>query len=82
MESIILGSVIVKAYTVLTLLTVGQEIWNYNNPRPFPKKEYILINWDQGDFKKVNNEWVLMTKHRWDKPFKANARKKYYGQNK
>ena len=59
-----------------------EEIWNYNNPRPFPKKEYILINWDQGDFKKVDNEWVLMTKHRWDKPFKANARKRYYEQNR
>ena len=55
-----------------------EEVWNYNNPRPFPKQEYIYINWEQGDFKKENGEWVLMKKHMYDSPKKAKARKNYW----
>ena len=69
-------------FSVMGILTPIEEIWNYNNPRPYPKQDYILINWEKGDFKKVDGEWVLMTKHMHDKPFKAKARRKYYEQNR
>ena len=31
-------------FSVMGILTPIEEIWNYNNPRPYPKQEYILIN--------------------------------------
>ena len=68
-------------YTMV-ILTPIEEIWNYNNPRPYPKEKYILINWTVGDFKEVNGELVLMKNHMHDKPFKAKARKRYWNQFK
>ena len=63
---------------IVLICTPLQEVWNYNNPRPFPKQEYIYINWEDTDFKKVDCEWVLMKKHMYDTPKKAKARKRYW----
>ena len=63
---------------IVLTVTPLQEVWNYNNPRPFPKQEYIYINWEDTDFKKVDGEWVLMKKHMYDTSKKAKARKKYW----
>ena len=68
-------------FCFMGIITPIEEIWNYNNPRPYPHQEYLLINWEVGDFKKVDGKWVLMKKHMHDKPFKAKARKKYYNAN-
>ena len=64
-------------YTMIILHPI-EEIWNYNNPRPFPKKQYILVNWEQTDFIKIDRKYVLMKKHMHDEPLKAKARKRYY----
>ena len=55
-----------------------EEVWNYNNPRPYPMKKYILVNWNKGDFKMVDGELTLMKKHMYDPPIKAKARRKYW----
>jgi len=68
--------------SIVLILTPVEEVWNYNNPRPFPSQEYIYINWDAGDFKKVDGVWVLMKKHMYDTPKKAKARKRYWENQK
>jgi hypothetical protein len=80
MEAFILGSVMVKAYTVLTLLSVGNEVWNYNNPRPFPRGKYYVIQWEAKDFYsyKIKGEWVLRPKRKVDSKCKAKARRKWH----
>ena len=71
--------ILVHLYLGIVLtVTPLQEVWNYNNPRPFPKQEYIYINWEDTDFKKVDGEWVLMKTHMYDPPIKAKARKRYW----
>ena len=64
--------------STMVILTPINEIYNYNNPRPWPKGTCILVNWDKGDFKEVNGELVLMKKHMHDPPLKAKARAKYW----
>ena len=64
-------------YTMLTLHPV-EETWNYYNPRPWPKKQYLLLNWNDGDFIDINGELILMKKHMHDPPIKAKARKRYW----
>ena len=64
--------------STIVILTPINEIYNYNNPRPHPKGEYILVNWDKGDFKIIHGQMQLMTKHMHDEPIKAKARAKYW----
>ena len=64
--------------STMAILMPVDEVWNYNNPRPFPMKEYIVVNWERGDFKKIDGQWVLLKKHMYDPPIKAKARKKYW----
>ena len=64
-------------YTMM-IATPIEESWNYNNPRPYPRKEYILVNWNKGDFKMVDGKLTLLKKHMYDPPIKAKARRKYW----
>ena len=71
-------------YLTLTLFgLVTDEIWNCNNPRPKPNREYLLCNWSRDDFHsfKVNGEkynLILKQFANGDNNFKAKARKKYW----
>ena len=64
--------------STMLVLTPFNEYWNYHNPRPYPRGEYIIVNWDKGDFKTVNGKLVLMKKHMHDEPIKAKARRLYW----
>ena len=46
---IMLG-VIIKAYTIMTFMTIGDEVWNMTHPRPFPNATYMIVNWELRDF--------------------------------
>ena len=76
----IIGSVVIALYTVCTLLTVVDETWNINNPRPNPKKVYYFMQWEKKDFynNKINNEWVLRKYRKTDNNLKRKARNKYW----
>ena len=64
--------------SLILVLHPIDEHWNYNNPRPYPSKQYILVNWTKGDFKMVDGKLTLMKKHMYDPPIKAKARRKYW----
>ena len=56
-----------------------EEIWNYHNPRPWPKKEYRLLNWHVNDFDEVSkHHYVLKKTNICDYPLKAKARELYW----
>ena len=58
---IILG-VIIKAYTIMTFMTVGDEVWNITHPRPFPKATYIAVNWELRDFNLLKDGRCVLKK--------------------
>lgn len=64
--------------TMFTLHPI-EEVWNYLNPRPWPHKEYILVNWHVNDFKEVSkHKYVLLKYNICDYPLKAKARDYYW----
>tara|TARA_R100000742_G_C4168486_1_gene7592 strand:- start:154 stop:396 length:243 start_codon:yes stop_codon:yes gene_type:complete len=71
---------IIKYYIVLTLLSITDEVWNINNPRPYPKKNYNYLQWEKADFysQKINNQWVLRHSRKTDSYIKKQVRKKYW----
>tara|TARA_R100000700_G_C3178959_1_gene155024 strand:- start:3667 stop:3912 length:246 start_codon:yes stop_codon:yes gene_type:complete len=77
----ILPSVLVKAYGVITFIVVVEEVWNINNPRPYPKKDYYMMQWEKKDFysNKINGQWKLRRHRKTDSKLKKNARKRHYG---
>ena len=71
---------IIKFYAIALLLTVSDEIWNINNPRPDPKGKYYWLVWEEKDFYsfKVGNEWVLRKFRKTDSPLKKRIRARYW----
>ena len=71
---------IIELYLICTLLTATDEVWNMRNPRPFPKKQYIYLQWEEKDFYsiKIKNKWVLRKKRKTDSPLKKRLRRKYW----
>ena len=71
---------IIKYYIVLTLLTITDEVWNINNPRPYSFQKYYMLQWEEKDFysQKINGQWVLRKYRKTDSPFKKQVRKKYW----
>ena len=71
---------IITLYAIATFLTVSDEIWNINHPRPNPKQTYYAMQWEKADFysQKINNEWVLRKYRKTDSPTKKEARAKYW----
>ena len=55
----ILLGVVIKAYTIMTFMTIGDEVWNIKHPRPFPKVKYVAVNWELRDFHLRNGECIL-----------------------
>ena len=58
---IILG-IIIKAYTIITFMTIGDEVWNITHPRPFPKATYITVNWELRDFNLLKDGRCVLKK--------------------
>ena len=71
---------IIKYYIVLTLLTITDEVWNINNPRPYSFQKYYMLQWEEKDFysQKINNQWVLRNSRKTDSYIKKQVRKKYW----
>ena len=71
---------IIKLYIVATFLTISDEIWNINNPRPNPKKHYYCLQWEEKDFYsyKIENQSILRKYRKTDSPTKRQAREKYW----
>ena len=71
---------IIKYYIVLTLLTITDEVWNINNPRPYSFQKYYMLQWEEKDFysQKINGQWVLRKYRKTDSPLKKQVRKKYW----
>lgn len=79
MGSMIIWGVVIKAYTVLTFLTMADEVWNIKNPRPYPKATYQLVNWEEKDFIFLKNgSYVLRKKRKVDNETKAQARRSWH----
>ena len=74
----ILFSVLIKAYTIMTFTMPMDEAWNINNPRPFPSQEYYLLQWEEQDFIKMNDgSYKLRPKRKVDSDLKKYARNKH-----
>ena len=70
---------IIKFYFMCTMLTMADEIWNIQHPRPFPKQHYYMLQWEQADFVQLKNgEWALRPKRKVDSKLKKAIREKYY----
>ena len=76
----VIWAVVIKAYTIMTFSIALDEAWNMNNPRPYPKQNYYLMNWEDKDFysNKINNEWVLRKHRKTDSETKLFLRNKYW----
>ena len=72
----VIWAVVIKAYTIMTFLTVGDEIWNIKNPRPYPKTKYAIVNWEVKDFILLKDgSYLLRKKRKVDNKTKAEARR-------
>ena len=71
---------IIKYYIILTALSIVDETWNINNPRPNPKKKYHWLQWEEQDFypKKYKNKYILRKSRKTDTPLKKTIRNKYW----
>tara|TARA_R100001594_G_scaffold24789_1_gene48639 strand:- start:23984 stop:24217 length:234 start_codon:yes stop_codon:yes gene_type:complete len=71
---------IIKYYIIATLLTISDEIWNLNNPRPYSFQKYYLVHWEEKDFysQKINGQWILRKYRKTDTKLKKRLRKKYW----
>ena len=79
----IIGEMLLIGYSFITLSTCADELWNINNPRPFPKAKYHLVVWEEQDFIKMKDgSYVLRPKRKVDNKVKECARKKYYAKKR
>ena len=78
--TMVILEVVIKAYIIMTLLSVSDEIWNITNPRPHPLHSYKFLQWEQKDFytQKINNQWVLRKYRKTDDKIKRHVRNKYW----
>tara|TARA_B100000519_G_scaffold197003_1_gene204177 strand:+ start:567 stop:809 length:243 start_codon:yes stop_codon:yes gene_type:complete len=75
----IIFEIVLKGYIAIALSTGLDELWNINNPRPFPKVEYNLVKWEEKDFIKMKDgSYLLRPKRKIDSKLKAFARSRYY----
>jgi len=75
--------ILVKIYIVFNLIIfLPNEEWNAQNPRPFPRNDYVLINWEKADFYhwEISNEYDLLKYRAEDNKYKAKARRYWHEQ--
>jgi len=65
--------------SLILTLQVVDECWNCNNPRKYPKKKYIVCQWDDKDiFKDNNGNFHPYPEAKEDNYFERKARIKYW----
>ena len=72
---------ILEIYLIFSLLTIPyQEKQNMDNPTPYPKSKYLLVNWDKEDFEQygISKEYILKIECSRDNKYKAKARRQWY----
>jgi hypothetical protein len=75
----ILLGVVIKAYTIMTFLTIVDEAWNMTHPRPFPKVKYMTVNWEVRDFDLFEDgSYILKKVGKKDDINKAEARRLWH----
>ena len=76
----ILCSVIIQAYCIMTFTTIFDETWNLTHPRPFPKQKYYSVKWEEEDFytKKYKGQWILKKYCETDSKTKRIIRENYW----
>jgi hypothetical protein len=75
--------ILVKLYVIVNIIMfLPDEEWNAQNPRPFPKKDYVIMNWEPEDFAhwQISNEYVLLEYRKEDNKYKAKARRYWHEQ--
>ena len=78
MSPLIIFSVMIDAYALMTLTSVVDEVWNCMNPRPFPKEKYAVCQWDESDLKLYKGEWILRPSDMNDNTIEKKVRKVYW----
>ena len=79
MGPMIIWIVAIKAYTIMTFMSVADEAWNMMHPRPEPKAKYLLVNWEKQDFIFLNDgTYILREKRKVDNENKAEARRLWH----
>tara|TARA_Y100000401_G_scaffold108354_1_gene103554 strand:+ start:4159 stop:4401 length:243 start_codon:yes stop_codon:yes gene_type:complete len=74
----IILEIVLKGYVAIALSTGVDELWNINNPRPYPKADYVLVKWEEKDFIKMKDgSYMLRPKRKVDSKLKAIARSRY-----
>lgn len=58
------------------------EYSNAINPKPFPTRKYIVMNWTEDDFTywEISKEYTLLMNKEEDNKYKALARRYFYEQ--
>tara|TARA_R110002020_G_scaffold133393_2_gene297703 strand:+ start:576 stop:830 length:255 start_codon:yes stop_codon:yes gene_type:complete len=78
----ILINAIIIGYYFCTMTTAIDEAWNMTHPRPYPKQEYVLLNWEELDFYQDQGKWLIREFRESDNETKAYFRSKHYkGEN-
>ena len=55
------------------------EIWNIENPRPYPKAKYYMLEWEEDDFIKMKDgSYLLRPKRKTDNELKRYIRNEYW----
>ena len=75
--------IFVKIYVAIHMIMfLPNEEWNAQNPRPFPRNDYVLINWEKADFHhwEISNEYDLLKYRAEDNKYKAKARRYWHEQ--
>tara|TARA_R100001530_G_scaffold125162_1_gene93579 strand:- start:172 stop:405 length:234 start_codon:yes stop_codon:yes gene_type:complete len=73
----IILEVVLRAYMAITFTSLADEVWNINNPRPYPKKTYVMMQWEEDDFYKLRDgSYRLRPKRKVDSKLKKYARQK------
>ena len=63
----------------MTFATVTDEVWNIQNPRPYPSQEYYMLQWEEDDFyKNKHGNWILRPKRKTDSELKKEIRDRYW----
>jgi hypothetical protein len=73
--------ILFKIYIVFHMIMFPiEEQWNAENPRPFPRKQFVTMNWEPEDFHywAISKEYDLKKYRKEDNKYKAEARRYWH----
>ena len=63
---------------IILFVSIADESWNCNNPRPSPKEDYYMCQWNESDMFLNKGKWMLRPRDMHDNLFEKIARRKYW----